>query len=291
MQIAETYGNFLSEMISLQILPNSASIIEPSGNGSEVVVSECGIRFENADIGLARADAEYYLRKLNLELEQSFPTGWYCSGRKCQELKSSLHSGHHGCHWAWVECGNTPALARFTTTILAIASLDPPPPAAPPMVAVTKYNPENGGYYILQWNEKRSNIDICNPISPQLCPTSRAAAALQSLQSFSFTGESQDSKDAQAKVQELASKQILTIGDISSMRKGLQELATSSSITDSEKKKLRDTAAVLAEAERALRAPPLDTREPSAFDRPGNSPFSRGNGGAEFIPNLAVPSN
>lgn len=272
---------FLSEMIKMQLLP-TPSTLQKADNPCALTcklteVKADGIYFQEYE------DAVDYLCKLNQSLMCNFPTDWFSCGPRRQAPLGCTWVGRYCSQRAWIDECATDDLARFTTTVLLLAAQDPKPEAEVAFVKRIGASTDKEGYQIT-WSLPVSKVCLTIPPSMDPCgqTTEKQTASKQLIESLK-TLEKRDSKNFKIWKDKGVS---LTSEDFDGLKKLIEQEKMTNLVDDMEFQNATDEAL---EAIKTLQAPNpifVEIEPTSPFDRPGNSPFSKGGGGAEFAPTL-----
>lgn len=267
---------FLSEMIKLQLLPSPVKPL-PTEN-------PCSVECDLVKIGpggivfKVEEDALDYLPKLNNKLTCNFPTGWFCCGSRREAPIGCTRVGHYCKQRAWINDCSADALARFTTTVLEIASKDPEPEKTVSFVKRIGSKDDAEGYEIT-WTLPMSKVCLDIPEEMQPCGNGATGAAFRDLQSHLIEIDSIEPNKFTKYATADSPPSANDIPDIKTSLKAQKAAAKNSPAL----KTAIDKALNAVKRVESPRSAPVD---PSPFDRSGNSPFSKGGTGAEFSPTI-----
>jgi hypothetical protein len=243
----------IAELVNVGLLPKPSTLKLDSSEGDSPSPSGCW-KFK------IEAEALVYAEKLQAALDCAIPTGWFCTG--CKPPKDICFVGECCGTYAWVGPGGSDAFARFTLTIMTLATVDP------------YYRPELALFDNRE--EKKANV------RKALAPFLGSDGELKSI----WPPGTLPHKAFQD-IQDLLKQDVLTNLDLLELRTKLRELsveANKAALTSPEARKLQ---AVIVRGEAAIEevfAPPAPAPI-SPFDLPGTQPMSRG-GGVEVVPGL-----
>lgn len=244
-------------------------------------------KFENWD------EAMKYRDELIRAIECNFPTNWFVVGAKKDAPTHGCLVGSYCDTYAWLRPGGDEALARFTITILALATLDPPSQT----VEKTSTRPMNQAAYRAAIADFLGALMVYQPEiedalekkTAEAAQNERQRAAL--LKSGTMLGTLQ--KGLEAYEPELntniLNNKLLGISAFRHVILSLNRELPPPLVV------LLDRKAARAEQEIVkLMAPPETTtvyvpEVQGAFSRPGSSPLSRGASGLEFTPSVPTP--
>ena len=263
---------FLSEMIKMNLLPSPLKDL-PMKNPCAVKIGPEGITFNHSE------DAQAYLPKLQQALVCNFPTEWFCCGSRRDAPINCSRVGRYCRQRAWVEDCSIDELSRFTTTILALASQDPPPDSTVTFMRRIGAEDDVDAYQVT-WTLPESKVDLAIPDELKACSSKPKEIVL---------GELKSHLDEIAKfAPESVNK--WTIVDSPLTTSDLPGIKAQLKSQDRLPMNTREQSSAINKALRAveqLESPRSDfISTPSPFDRSGNSPFSRGGGGVEFVPTV-----
>lgn len=235
------------------------------------------------------AQAQTYAAELQRAIECSFPTGWFCVGTKKDAPRRGCLTGKYCETYAWVAPGAEDALARFTMSVLALATLDPPPK---PQALVLRLEKDATA-------TRAASTDLLLFLG-RMGATAREKTAqdptkLQALREFEasplFAGLS-------TSLQKVATAPDLGERDLLQLRLQAAQLRDVAerfhAIPPEQAIKLGQAAeAVVQRIDQLLAPAPTTTilvpESQDAFSRPGSMPLSRGSAGLEFAPAMPAP--
>jgi hypothetical protein len=82
-------------------------------------------------LGSPTGDCDHCLDRLqevlgtDMKPECELPTGWFCTGKRCEVPRDACYVGHYGDAYVWVTAAGMEGFSRFTLTILNLASATP----------------------------------------------------------------------------------------------------------------------------------------------------------------------
>lgn len=209
-----------------------------------------------------KAIAELYLSKLQEAIDCRVPTGWFCIGPK--PPKDVCMTGRCCDTYAWVAPGGSDGFARFTMTVMALATLDPPPSRQEMNVFLT-----------LEKAKLRAALGQLAPLVGGL--------KTEGTQPFIHGMAMSQFAEASANADLSPNRLVEMYGNLSQLQARID-----SSAAPGQERSVAEATATISQAQRAIQnlltTPAVQTIDP--FDRPGSMPLSRG-GGIEFTPGLA----
>lgn len=249
--------NCVEELISVSLLPKPKCAKAFTG-----CVQQPGRwQFEHPD------RAAEYAQQLREAIECRLPSGWFSVGSKKEAQHGGCKFGSHCDTYVWVIQGGEDAFARFTMSILALATADPAP-ARPQLEIYFAQNKSN------LYGALRGMAEI-------------GARQTDEETRSMFSNKLQSLDDKTRKVEETD----FGLHELIELRAELQAIQNSHSFrgkTDAAtalEMRILSQQAVQA-IDNLLNAPIVP--QDDIFDRPGSMPFSRG-GGIEFAPSIPSP--
>lgn len=260
---------FLAEMIKMGLLPSPQNYIT-SNEPCAVTVGADGITFSHSE------DAQAYLPNLQAALNCNFPTGWFGCGSKREAPFKCARIGAYSGHRAWINSCSISQLSRFTTTILALAAQDPSP--EPGVTIVRRIgNEDSDEAYQVTWTLPASKVGLKLPRQLNPCPATATVAQFDELH--------QHLEKIEAFIPEIATEKWIAksrqTGELGALKHTLTEAKNGKS---QEQKRSINSAIQTIDGIEGTLIPRITA--PSAFDRSGNSPFSRGGAGVEYVPTV-----